>query len=141
MNEMEGNIHNGVSLLQDHAVDLLARAERAAAMGAMRAGIRAIMDFIGENPHLAGVARSTLAAHDEKLIAYIAAGNGAAIASIMERIVGEIRAQSDPLRGRGLSTPPKLDRAAPGSVKANFRPSGEILFTDDQGKVVERREQ
>ena len=48
---------------------------------------------------------------------------------------------ADPMRGRGLSAPPKLDRAAPGSVKANFKPDGRILFTDDQGEVVERRQQ
>ena len=138
---MEGNNYSGLSLLQDHANDLLERAARADAMGAMRAGIRAIMDFVGEHPHLAGVARSTLAAHDERLIAYITIGAGNQVASIMSRALAEINANADPMRGRGLSAPPKLDRAAPGSVKANFKPDGQILFTDDQGEVVERRQQ
>ena len=45
------------------------------------------------------------------------------------------------MRGRGLSAPPKLDRAAAGGVKANFRPTGEIVFTNDRGEVIERRQQ
>jgi hypothetical protein len=138
---MEGNNYSGLSLLQDHANDLIERAARADAMGALRQGIRAIMDLVADRPELAPIARSVLAAHDERLIAYITIGAGNQVASIMSRALAEINAQSNPLAGRGLSTPPKLDRAAPGSVRANFKPDGQILFTDDTGAIVERRQQ
>lgn len=138
---MEENSHTGLSLLQDHANGLLERAQAADAMGSLRSGIRRIMNLVSERPDLAPVARSVLAAHDERLLAFVAVGAGNQVAAIMSRALAEINAQSNPLAGRGLSTAPKLDRAAPGSVKANFKPDGQILFTDDTGAIVERRQQ
>ena len=49
---METENHNlaGLLDLRDHANDLLERGARTDAMGALRAGVRAIMDLVTERP-------------------------------------------------------------------------------------------